>query len=893
MPLFLVLLILTVAQADAESSRVHPPVAHIFMKDLTERELKEVAGKWGPAAVPEVIEHTKTISYHHYDKAVHLLDALNTPEAREFLLSEAEAAIAAKDINKLISLGRSVLLSDKKAQIDAVIIDRFYEIAAAPQWPRDTHHLMYYLGQAAHDILVKEAAEHPNPVAREKAGWAVSVNTPSPERMRAQQKMESVSPPPEVRSILPSAPVVMKSYPGESVIRGRLRTVPGKQLAPVWVYLSPDCGSEGVLANEKGEFELPYSSAGTPQFRVHGFIRFGLRSFPLETVVFDAPSLELVPGTTYENVEVLVKQEDYLITEDHFIKREGQTRSVVTLPGNMRPAENLLGGGHSYSDVLMRYSADPPCWLEFSSSGYVPRLFPVNLYPLRAWGSLVYQIRLRTTSDAFQYGMNRSHVNGRFWSCVLWQDGAMFDEDVAELPAGESILARKAWYEAVASARDDFPTLLPPRPAPDSFTVKVIDSRGNSVTRIQLLPLAWPDAAQQTTWDWRVINAIGRKDFAKEYESLDRESGSGVYKLGRFEGFLSAEGMSREYVQTPVSPPQQPHTIMLFPESSIRIEMPPLSREFDRRLVMANTIDYRNRHLVWQQSVLFPKVAPGAYYFAFATNMRLEQRSFTNLTDAVFVRVDVQPGQELHVEKAWPLSQEGLDGLWHEWRYRKNLAEVTEVDLSLKEQLAPYLKEEWHNVPVQLDQAFDVVMRLAALTKILGTSDIIPMLKQRVLLMPPFRNSNYFSDFSPMGALISLAGDDLVDWLKENAIHPANPYNIRLGCVMALGVLGTPKSVAAFVELRDAAFASPGAPAPQAEYTHGEKMVEAAVMTFEVIPGPPPFSRVKTDYLADYATVDETGETGTLSYSTYETAPGLVLRRFGNEWLVTGFLPGC
>ena len=893
MPFFLVLLILTGVQADAESSRVHPPVAHVFMKDLSQREMKEVAAKWGPAAALEVIEHTKTIPHYHYYKAIRLLDALNTPETREFLLSEAEAAIAAKDINKLISLGRSVLISAKKAQIDAVLIDRFYEIAAAPQWPRDTYHLMYYLGEAAHDILVKEAAEHPNPVAREKAGWAVSVNTPSPKRMRAQQKMESVRPPPEVRSIPPSAPVVMKSYPGESVIRGKLRTVPGKRLAPVWVYLSPDCGSEGVLTNEQGEFELPYSSAGTPQFRVHGFIRFGLRSYSLETVVLDAPSLELVPGTTYENIEIQVKQEDYLITEDHFIKREGQSRSVVTLPGNIRPAENLLGGGRDYSDILLRYSADPPCWLEFTSSGYVPRLLPVNLYPLRAWGSLVYQIRLRNLSDALQYGLNRSHVNGSFWSCVLLQDGAMFDEDVAELPAGEVLLARKAWYEAVASARDDFPTLLPPRPAPETFTVKVIDSRGNPVTRIQLLPLAWPDAAQQTTWDWRVINAIGRRDFEKEYESLDRESGSGVYPLGRFEGFLTAEGMSREYVQTPVSLPQQPHTVMLFPESSIRIEMPPRSREFGRSLVMANNIDYRNRHLVWQNPVLFPKVAPGAYHFAFATNERLEQRSFTCLTDAVFIRVDVRPGQELHVEKTWPLPEEGLEGLWHEWRYNKNLDEVTEVDLSLKEQLAPYLKEEWHTIPVQLEQAFDVVMRLAALTKILGTSDIIPTLKQCVLLIPPFRNSSYFSDFSPMRALISLDGDDIIDWLKENTVNPVNPYNIRLDCLMALGVLGTPKSVAAFVELRDAAFALPGAPAPQTEYTHGEKMVEAAVMTFEIIPGPPPFPRVKTDYLADYATVDETGENGTLSYSTYETAPGIALRRFGNEWLVAGFLPGC
>ena len=97
-------------------------------------------------------------------------------------------------------------------------------------------------------------------------------------------------------------------------------------------------------------------------------------------------------------------------------------------------------------------------------------------------------------------------------------------------------------------------------------------------------------------------------------------------------------------------------------------------------------------------------------------------------------------------------------------------------------------------------------------------------------------------------------------------------------------MIGSRKAVSAYVKLREDAFKKDWAPKPKSQYTHADKIAEAASMTVNVIPDERPADG-RTD-LADpklkYAWVSEDYAKGSILWFGYS----IEARRFGNEWIV-------
>lgn len=152
----------------------------------------------------------------------------------------------------------------------------------------------------------------------------------------------------------------------------------------------------------------------------------------------------------------------------------------------------------------------------------------------------------------------------------------------------------------------------------------------------------------------------------------------------------------------------------------------------------------------------------------------------------------------------------------------------------------------------------------------------------------PMRMSRlYFLD-NIVDAMVELGGDALTPAFAELARDPETSPPCKTAALIALGKIGSEASVRAFAEIRDAAYALPGAPQRKTEYTHAEKMAEALEMVLYVIPyqGRPPAER-RLAINTSGATVSEDYLNGGLGVGDlYRGHTGYSLKRFGAEWLV-------
>ncbi len=131
-----------------------------------------------------------------------------------------------------------------------------------------------------------------------------------------------------------------------------------------------------------------------------------------------------------------------------------------------------------------------------------------------------------------------------------------------------------------------------------------------------------------------------------------------------------------------------------------------------------------------------------------------------------------------------------------------------------------------------------------------------------------------------MDALVRLRGDRMTDYFASMAGNAEAPQIVRVQALIALGRIGTGKSVAAFKRLRDAAYGKNGAPERRPTYTHGERMAEAAAIILHHIPGGTGPAPVSLD--GKSASVSEDYNDGQMRYMHYM----LHFRRFGDEWML-------
>jgi hypothetical protein len=133
--------------------------------------------------------------------------------------------------------------------------------------------------------------------------------------------------------------------------------------------------------------------------------------------------------------------------------------------------------------------------------------------------------------------------------------------------------------------------------------------------------------------------------------------------------------------------------------------------------------------------------------------------------------------------------------------------------------------------------------------------------------------------------LAELQGDSEVDYFYDLAENNKWLYHIRSAAIVALGRIGTKKSIAAFTELRDKARSFPDAPQQKESYTHAERICEATNMALKFMPGP---SRSEMGFGANTSSVhvSQNYQRGTVIFSIGSARKEITLRRFSSEWVV-------
>ena len=164
-----------------------------------------------------------------------------------------------------------------------------------------------------------------------------------------------------------------------------------------------------------------------------------------------------------------------------------------------------------------------------------------------------------------------------------------------------------------------------------------------------------------------------------------------------------------------------------------------------------------------------------------------------------------------------------------------------------------------------------------------------PELRKRILALEGRSSSRRGREDIPIGELVTAEGDTAVKFLGKVACDPDFPANVRMQAVVGLGLVGTEKSAKAYARLRDAAFDMPWAPEPQLEYTHAQRMAEAAALTISVIPymGTEGTPNTSLEARPRTAWVSDDFSTGNLRYGDYHVKA----IRMGAEWLVVDVPP--
>ena len=176
---------------------------------------------------------------------------------------------------------------------------------------------------------------------------------------------------------------------------------------------------------------------------------------------------------------------------------------------------------------------------------------------------------------------------------------------------------------------------------------------------------------------------------------------------------------------------------------------------------------------------------------------------------------------------------------------------------------------------------------LVRLVSYLREPDSISFLQQLLSQAGPDDQLEYYRSWQLecVIALADMMGDDAVPFLEALIARPGTPPRVKTCSIIGLGRIGSQKSVAAYVRLRDQAFEKTGVPERKTEYTHAEKIAEAYYMTIYIISdrctwctGSVPGSIVVSEEYLE-------GELTTFDGCTFSIWR---LRRFGSEWLVTG-----
>ena len=443
------------------------------------------------------------------------------------------------------------------------------------------------------------------------------------------------------------------------------------------------------------------------------------------------------------------------------------------------------------------------------------------------------------------------------------------------------------------------------------YSIRVTDAQGNPINRIRV-----EDAVP-----YGRMGPISREtatvDTDSPSEMLEGEDGRFTLKEKswrmpwKLSVWISARGTGRELFSAENLTSEEPVHITLHPASKITIRVQDYGGEPIVGLVVGPGASYGSHNSSPSSglpetdlsgAVEFERLSPGYYVYFVQDKWKVVERQFRSPQEYARVAAfDIGPGETYEKTVQFGVPQEGSTAkLLYDWEkeYRKSTRErdlkPRKIQESVRRELAELVAARLEELPGRYWFEAREATRLAAAAEGYGLSETVPAL-QDMLARWLSAGEGVSHDRQlrvVVHAVVALAGDDAVPFFAAAATDARFLYEVRRESVVGLGQIGTEKSVAAFVKLRDAAFGKPGTPERKESYTHAEKMAETVEMVFNVIPrlpsddAPPPLATVSPED----AWVSEGFTEGHIGCRM----PGggytrIMMRRFGNEWLIAGF----
>ena len=666
-------------------------------------------------------------------------------------------------------------------------------------------------------------------------------------------------------------------------------------VAGATVTLTAPHGDETVITKSDGSFEFPFRQGGTVQFDISVSTRLSMgemtRSLTQKAILIEGGTLTLEAGTPVKDARVVVELEPARFVAGTVTDEDGNPLDADTsfwqkdLMGDV----SVQNGRFIRTDLL-----DGPVLLEFRQEGYQAALLE---------NGRDFKVGDRNISVVMKKGPFPEGTNV-FTAVTGYEDS---EEGISQLLRGENLRSRVGRWERLAKKGEE--------ERQQQYEIYVTDAEGNPLNRI------WVEEA--TTYNQPApTRETAVVDQRSEREILSSEDGRYTLREHPWRmpwkrsAWISAEGTARAlFLASEYDPEQAPVHITLHPTSKITIRVVDFDGDPVSGLAVgaaarswehASSNFYYLPKIGMDGTVVFDKLSPGLYgyriYYVGKTAATSRARAPMSPRFVTF-RVESGESYERTVEfgKPRPGTAEAVLNAWEqefkkrEWRREKREEIGTaprELRESVRRDLAGLITGRLDELVGRYHFERDEASMLAVAAERYGLKEAIPAIQSvlsRWYISPvQMIQADYRSQVTVL-AIVKLAGDDTVDFFASTATDRVYPYWIRSLSLVALGQIGTEKSVDAFVQLRDAAYGTPGAPSRKQQYTHEEKIAETLEMVFNVIAWQPESEDDTPPMVTapEKAVVSEDGTTGTIGCSfNRQGRTRIHMKRFGDEWLV-------
>jgi len=470
---------------------------------------------------------------------------------------------------------------------------------------------------------------------------------------------------------------------------------------------------------------------------------------------------------------------------------------------------------------------------------------------------------------------------------------------------------KKSFLSRLADARegDEIRAAIEKIDAPQlaQYRLHVTDANGKPVNRI------FVQGAVAYGREGPVTRETASVDTGTPGQALDGDDGRFILREWVWHPtlWISARGTGRELFSAENLTSEEPVHITLHPASKITIRVQDYGGDLMSGVAVGPAeVSERHRPSNFYAlpktdlngEVVFDRLPPGSYGYRLHMTGKLENNrmQFPDVSPRL-VAFDVEPGKVYEKTIQFGVPPEGSAArLLYDWEkeYRKSVRERDLKPRKIRESVGRELTElvtaRLEELPGRYWFETREAARLAAAAEGYGLSETVPALQDMLARwISASEYVNYDRQLrAVVDAVVALAGEDAVPFFAAAATDARFLHEVRRESVIGLGQIGTEKSVAAFVKLRDAAFGKPGTPKRKESYTHAEKMAETVEMVFNVIPRlpsdetPPRLATVSPED----AWVSEDFTEGHIGCRM----PGggytqIMMRCFGNEWLIAEF----